>query len=40
MNEEDLLRGIGRANEEQARVTRYVIAIGFIAVVVATLFVG
>lgn len=43
LNDEDtraLLRAIGRAIEEQARATRYVIALGFVAVVVALVLVG
>jgi hypothetical protein len=32
---EELLTAIGRAIEEQARTTRYVMAIGFVAVVFA-----
>lgn len=35
---EQLLRAIGRAVEEQARATRYVIAVGFVAVFIAILF--
>ena len=40
MNEEEVLKAIGRAIEEQARATRYVMAIGFLAVVLAIVFTG
>lgn len=41
MNDDDeVLKAIGRAIEEQAKATRYVMAIGFIAVVVAILIAG
>lgn len=33
----DLLRAIGRAIEEQARATRYVIAVGFVVVTLVLL---
>lgn len=40
MHEEEVLKAIGRAIEEQARATRYVMAIGFLAVVLAIVFTG
>ncbi len=40
MNDEEVLKAIGRAIEEQARATRYVMAIGFLAVVLAIIFAG
>lgn len=40
MSDDDVLKAIGRAIEEQARATRYVMAIGFLAVVLAIIFTG
>ncbi len=40
MSDEEVLRAIGRAIEEQARATRYVIAIGFVAVFFALILTG
>ena len=38
MSDQELLQAIGRAIEEQARATRYVIALGFVAVFFAIIF--